>query len=269
MPRAELLDLQRDYRLQFQQGNRLLIGQLSWSFPQRVWAMDHAEPPSPIDGVYGSLLAVRDLASGMQLAWLPVPDETAETTHGALRALFVEHGPPLVLKSDNGSGFKSERVRALLSEWGVTPLRSPPVTPEYNGSCEAGNGAMKTRSHYEAALSGRAGYWTSEDVERARRQANEFHHPDGHTQPAPLEVWRSRSPIDHNERSRFQLTVARIDNELQRALGAEQSEEPTEAELAAQHRRVVRQALEELGILSITWRLITLPIKSKKWARIS
>jgi transposase InsO family protein len=265
MPRSELIELQRDYRREFQRGNQLLIEELSWSLPGRVWAMDHAAAPSPIDGVYGSLLAVRDLASGMQLGWLPVPDETAETTMDALAALFVEYGPPLVLKSDNGSGFKSERLMAFLDQWGVTPLHSPPVTPEYNGSCEAGIGAMKVRTHYQAALAGRPGRWTSEDVEAARRRANEFHHPDGHTQPTPLEVWQSRSLIDDNERKRFLETLERIRREHEPPRDAA----PTEADLAREQRSVVRQALVELGVLSTRRRLITLPIKSKKPAKIS
>ena len=63
-PRAELLDLQRDYRRQFQQGNRLLVGQLFWNAPGRVWAMDHAKPPSPIEGAYDSVLAVRNVLVG-------------------------------------------------------------------------------------------------------------------------------------------------------------------------------------------------------------
>ena len=76
----------------------------------------------------------------MELDWLPVPDETAATTRDALLALFVEFGPPLVLKSDNGSAFKGD-VITLLDDWQITPLRSPPKTPRYHGSREAGIGA--------------------------------------------------------------------------------------------------------------------------------
>ena len=167
-------------------------------------------------------------------------------------------------------GFEMDEIaRALLDEWGVTPMRSPPVTPQYNGSCEAGNGSMKLRSHYRAASAGRSGRWTSKDVEGARRHANECHYPNGHAQPTPLEVWQSRSPIDHNERRRFQTTVERIRTRCQHAQAMNQQETPTDAERATENRRVVRQALVELGLLSITWRFITLPIKPKKLAKIS
>jgi transposase InsO family protein len=70
------------------------------------------------------LLAVRDLASGYQLAWLAVPDEAAVTAAAALAALFREHGPPLVLKSDNGSAFRAEALGALLAA-GASGICSP------------------------------------------------------------------------------------------------------------------------------------------------
>jgi hypothetical protein len=37
---------------------------LHWTVPGSVWAMDFAEPPAPVDGVYDYLFSVRDLASG-------------------------------------------------------------------------------------------------------------------------------------------------------------------------------------------------------------
>ena len=68
-----------------------------------VWAMDFKTPPTPVDGVFVAILVVRDLASGALLLALPVPDTTAATVACALEALLVEHGPPLLLKADNGS----------------------------------------------------------------------------------------------------------------------------------------------------------------------
>ena len=269
LPRNELLDLQQDYRHEFRQANRLAVEKLTWHRPGRVWAMDHAEPPQPIDGLYDSLFAVRDLASGMQLAWLPVPDETAETTLDALVALFTEYGPPLVLKSDNGPAFRSGLIGSLLAVWGVVPLRSPPLTPRYNGSCEAGIGAMKVRTHYQAALDGRAGNWTCEDTEAARCQANEYHYPGSRSHGTAHRRWQSRVEIDYTERAHFQLVLERALHEQQEKRSYDSQELFTAAAQAAEHRRAVRQALVELGILTTVWRSITLPIKPRKSARIS
>jgi hypothetical protein len=41
------------------------------------------------------VLAVRDLASGVMLAWQPLPALTEEVTRAALGYLFALHGPPL------------------------------------------------------------------------------------------------------------------------------------------------------------------------------
>src|SRR3954452_25084008 len=107
--------------------------------PGAVWAADFSEPPQPVEG-YPRLLAVRDLASGWQLLWLPLPDESARTAADGPGSLFPEHGAPLVVKSDNGSAFLAGDREALLAGCGVWHLFSPPRTPRYNGSCEASIG---------------------------------------------------------------------------------------------------------------------------------
>ena len=171
-------------------------------------AAEHADPPHRIDGRWPYILAVRDLASGCQLAWLPVLDETAETTIDALQWLFLEHGPPLVLKSDNGSGFISKAVRRFLDRWQVSPLYSPPRTPEYNGSIEAGNGA-KTHTHEEAARQGRAGHWTADDLEAARRMANDFINTTGPAGTQRCQRFRSAPRLTMDARAVFGRTVGR------------------------------------------------------------
>src|SRR5215468_5658248 len=124
------------------------------------------------DGLYPHLLAVRDLASHQQLAWLPVRDVTAATVLGVLTSLFVVHGAPLVLKSDNGSAFGAQEVQVLCRQFGVLNLFSPPQTPRYNGSIEAGIGSLTTRTEQAAARRGYPDAWTWDDAELARLEAN-------------------------------------------------------------------------------------------------
>jgi transposase InsO family protein len=130
--------------------------------------MDHALAPCWIDGAGRDILAVRDLASGQQLLWLPVTEATAETTLEMLAWLFVCHGAPLVLKSDNGSPFSAEVMSEFLRGHGVWPLFSPPRTPAYNGACEAGIGSMKKRTAYQAVRHGRPEEWISNDLDVAQ-----------------------------------------------------------------------------------------------------
>jgi hypothetical protein len=267
VPPCELIDLRQDYWQAYRKQNRVVLQQLTRNSPGRVWAMDPAHPPQPVDDVYRAMLSVRDLASAMVLDWFPVPDETAVTTRDALLALFRRYGPPLVLKSDNGSAFKADVVN-LLADWQVIPLASPPRTPRYNGSCEAGIGSLKTRTRHQAALAGHPGLWTSDDAEAARRQLNEFHYPHGYNHPVAFDVWQSRQPIDRDEREHAYLTVERLRSPMNQAVDPLSRASLTAADEAAIHRRAVRQALVELGILSATWRFITLPLKPKNGTRI-
>ena len=209
MPRCELHDLQAAYRRHFRLTHRTSREQLTWPVPGRVWAADHAQPPSPVDGRDPALLSVRDLASGLELAWLPVPDETAATTAQVLATLFARHGPPLVLKSDNGSAFKSRTLQALLEAHRIVALRSPPRTPRYNGSSEAGIGSLKKRTRHFAARQRRLGTWTRQDLEAARRQGNELTRPQGHRGPTPAERWADRSPIRDQERDQLASAILR------------------------------------------------------------
>src|SRR5580704_10719277 len=105
------------------------------------------------------------MASGYQLCWLPVLQPTTAVASAVLAKLFAEHGPPLVLKSDNGSSFRSQGMKDFVERAGVFSLFSPPHWPGYNGAIEAAIGSLKTRTANAAARQGRAGFWTSADVE--------------------------------------------------------------------------------------------------------
>jgi hypothetical protein len=170
----------------------------------------------PIDGIFGHVLLVRDLSSDRQLLALPTRAESAFTAVQAFRELFRVYGAPLVLKADNGSAFIAQPFLDLLASFTVASLFSPPGTPEYNGSVEAGNGSLKTHARWEAWHRGRT-IWTSDDLEAACLSANSFARPWGPAGPSPDQRWASRPPITPAERTRFQttLTAERTDVLLQ------------------------------------------------------
>ena len=144
--RAELADLRDRYRRVVQDQRRGRLARLTWTRPGTVWAADFAWPPAAIEGRYPRLLSVRDLASGVQLAWQPAAGETAAAACAVLAGLFREHGAPLVLKVDNGAAFGSAALQKLLSQHGVQGLYSPPYTPQYNGAVEAAGGAASDKA---------------------------------------------------------------------------------------------------------------------------
>lgn len=209
LSRAELADLVGRYRRVRRARHRRPLRVLQWPVPGRVWAVDFAEAPSPIEGRFPDLLAVRDLATGLQLLWQPLAAATGEAAARGLAALFAAHGPPLVLKCDNGSPFGSGVVRDLLDEWSVMPLFSPPYTPRYNGGIEAGIGALKGRTEAWAARAGRPGVWTWDDAAGAAAEANEWSRSAGPTGPSPTAAWAARTAIPASERRTFTACVAR------------------------------------------------------------
>jgi transposase InsO family protein len=252
MARREVADLLRRYRRAWRRRRQLLARALRWTRPGAVWAIDFSKPPLPVEGCYGRLLAVRDLASGAQLLWLPVADESARTARDALEALFGEHGPPLVLKCDNGSAFIAGEFGQMLSARGVWQLFSPPRMPRYNGSCEAGIGSMRARTHHQAARQGRPGRWTCEDAEAARLEANQTARPWGAGGPTPEEVWQGRQPISPGGRAAFAETVRRLGSQVRRGQGRAAESPRGRSAAAREDREMLRQALLAHGLVVVT-----------------
>jgi transposase InsO family protein len=268
MSRSELADLLRRYRRVWRMRNKVPLRVLHWLVPGRVWAIDFSGPLPAIDGRYSYLLAVRDLATGRQLLWQPAEAATAEVARDALATLFAEHGAPLVLKRDNGSAFIAGVTEELLEAYGVVGLFSPPYWPRYNGAVEAGIGSLKGRTEARAARVGHPGYWTWDDVEAARSEANVWARPFGPTGPSPDEAWSSRTPITSEERAAFRASVKTFRHAQQIASGAcaeSRSDVSSEREMA---RSAIRLALEERGYLQYRRRRIPPPINAKKTANI-
>ena len=245
---------------------------MGMTVPGRVWALDFAEPSQrgslttlpPVDGVFTYLLAVRDLASGYILAWLPLPEMTAELLLPILRQLFRRHGPPPVLKWDNGSAFRAEAIKHFLEETGVIPLYSPPQWPRYNGAIEAGIGSLKTRTDLRAARQGNLGGWTSDDLAAAVFEANTVVR---YRANSPADAWTARTPIDSSERVSFQLSTERHRFIERREQKLDMQEHLDHWRYSALDRNAVRRALVEHGYLLFGRRRIPLIVRGKKTTR--
>lgn len=266
--RAELVDLLSDYRGDWRLSHVRQQSALNWLRPGSVWAMDFSHPPLAIDGCFPAMFAVRDLASGQQLLWLPVQDETADTAIDALHALFEEYGAPLVLKCDNGPGFVAQATKEFLCNWSMITLYSPPYAPWYNGAIERANRSLKEETAFLAEKAGHPGYWTSAELHQARRESNRLARPWGPEGPVAEAVWESRVLLSMDERDTlFENLEAR-----RRAVCLEREVDP-EAPLAHHlETEIVRLALqpvlESLGYLYITRRRIAPAINRRKRDRI-
>jgi transposase InsO family protein len=271
--RGELADLLRRYRAVCRRRFLAYRRILHWQTPGRVWAADFTEPSCsrragslpPIAGSHPYLLAVRDLASGMTLAWEPLPALTAEVTQAALARLFNLHGAPLVLKVDNGSAFRAQPFQEFLQASGVIPLYSPPSCPGYNGSIEATIGSLKRRTEEHARVEGRSGRWEMADLRAAQAAANGSH-PRRLNGRTPTSVWESRPALDLLERVVFELTVERERLQVRDELRIPQEEMLDHWRGSAVDRRAMERALVEHGHLLFTRRRIPLTIRPGKVA---
>jgi transposase InsO family protein len=267
-PRAELRDLLRVFRHLWASQHPLETQILHWHQVGTVWAMDFTKVMQPIDERFPYVFAVRDLASGFQLAWQPVLDMTTPTAQAELELLFTIYGAPLVLKSDNGSAFRAEGLKAFLRRWQVWPLYSPPGQPGYNGAIEASIGSLKARTKYQAYRNGHLGAWTSADLHGARESANAVARPRGGRGPTPAQAWESRRPATWAERAALAALVHQGEEEIRRQEGIAVEASLDHYTQAALHRRVLTQVLVERSYLSITRRRIPQQFFGQKAANI-
>jgi len=124
---------------------------------------------------------------------------------------------------------------------------------------------MRTRSDHFAQ---RTGGWTSACLEAARQQANELTRPQGHLGPTPIELWSVYIPMSQEQRQRLRTVIERHREQILAA--KKQPLNPQNKNQQAQvYRQAVRRALPELGLLAITRRSISPPLKRNKQDKIS
>ena len=118
-----------------------------------------------------------------------------------LADLFVRHGPPDYLRSDNGPEFTAKLVRRWLGRVGVEMLFIEPGSPWENGYNESFNGKLR-----DELLNGEIFYSLAEAavlVEQWRREYNTVrpHSACGGFPPAPEAIkpspWFLRMPVLH------------------------------------------------------------------------
>jgi len=256
----ELEDLLRRWKGVYAFMKRRGMTRLIWTVPGTVWALDHTEPPEPIDGIYPYILSVRDLASGCALAWEPVLDMTARTTNQVLLSLFRGHTPPLAIKADCGPWGKAAVTDVFLADWGVTKFLSPPHYPPYNGAAEAGIGSGKTRTGEHARRRSNSEEWTCEDCYAALQEANTVNRPRRLGGLTPQDVWDARPPITQADRLSFLQTLATSWREIR-----DGHLEGIEGELGARalatlERKAIIRALVACGLLEYRRRRVSLLI---------
>jgi transposase InsO family protein len=141
--RRDLQALTRTVRRELAHQHQAELRHITWRVPGLVWSLDDAELARfAHHKLY--LHQVQDLASRYKFTPWVGEQVLGETVADHLEQLFLQHGPPLVLKRDNGSNLNQQAVDALLARYLVMPLNSPPHYPPYNGGMECAVRELKT-----------------------------------------------------------------------------------------------------------------------------
>jgi hypothetical protein len=105
---------------------------IQWLWSGLAWSLDATE--------YGpngcQIIPVQDLASRYRFQPLVTGQLDGRQIARHVETLFRQHGPPLLLKRDNGSPFNDEHMDEVLARYRVLPLNNPPACPRYNGAEE-------------------------------------------------------------------------------------------------------------------------------------
>ncbi len=152
-----------------------------------VWAYDFVADRTT-DGRPLKVLAVVDEYSRECLALVVARRLRATDVLEALADLFVTHGAPVYLRSDNGPEFTARLVRAWLQALAVQTLFIEPGSPWENGYVKSFNGKLRNE------LLARETFTTLTEarilIERWRREYNTVrpHSALGYRPPAPEAV---------------------------------------------------------------------------------
>ncbi|MBB3175499.1 transposase InsO family protein [Endobacter medicaginis] len=159
-----------------------------------VWSYDFVEDQTH-NGRKFRMLNVIDEFSRECLAMVPLRRFRSNDVIDVLADLFIEHGPPQHIRSDNGPEFVANAVRDWLGRLGVTTLYIEPGSPWENGYIESFNARLR-----DELLNGEIFYnlvevravtgWWRDHYNRARP-----HSSLGYRPPAPETVVMPAWPL--------------------------------------------------------------------------
>ena len=259
--RRDLQALTRAVRQELAQQRQMELHHITWQVPGLVWSLDDAELARFAHPKL-HLHQVQDLASRYKFTPWVGEQVLGETVAIRLEQLFLQHGPPLVLKRDNGSNLNQQAVDEVLARYGVIPLNSPPYYPPYNGGMECAVRELKTLLVEKILAHGPS---PEAQVQAwAEVLAHELNHrPRGclHGRIA-CRVFQDAKPALQAYTLRKRKEVFDWINELTRVL-IQVSAVHTQRQAATARRLAVETWLQTNGVITITQNQTVLPIFSE------
>jgi transposase InsO family protein len=256
--RRDLQALTDTVRRELAQQRQAELRHITWQVPGLVWSLDDAELARFAHHKL-HLHQVQDLASRYKFTPWVGERVLGETVAVHLEQLFLWHGPPLVLKRDNGSNLNQQAVDEVLTRYLVIPLNSPPYYPPYNGGMECAVRELKTPL-VEKILA--RGPTTESQVQAwAEVLAHELNHRsrdclNGHV---ACRVFQDAKPALKAYTLRKRREIFDWINELTRAL-IQVSPVHTQPQVETARRLAVETWLQRNGVITITQNKKVLPI---------
>jgi putative transposase len=183
------------------------------SWTNHVWSYDFVMDRTH-DGRAFRMLTVIDEFTRRCLAIKVDRKLKSDDVLACLADLFVEHGPPDHIRSDNGSEFTAKAVRSWLDRIGVKTLFIEPGSPWENGYNESFNGKLR-----DELLNGEIFYTLKEAqvlIERWRHHYNTVrpHSSLGYVPPTPETIlprpaeraYATLRPVQQGDQPRQTLT---------------------------------------------------------------
>ena len=95
-----------------------------WSWPSKPWSRLHIDHAGPFQG---KLFLILVDSHSKWIEAVVVPSSSSAVTIEALRIMFVKHGIPNSIVSDNGSSFTSSEFQNFCKMNGIKHYTSPPI----------------------------------------------------------------------------------------------------------------------------------------------
>jgi hypothetical protein len=198
LSRREIAWLAEEVRREINEQHRQNMYRCEWLVPGMVWSIDGTDYPDTSEK--RELMTVRDLASKyefqpMATGWIPCSEEVA--AHST--KLLLAHDAPLLWKMDNGGNLVGQENMVVLAANRVIPLISPPAYPQYNGSRESAQGAIKEALRASLPLSGEVSL--REFQLHAALAAHDLNH-------RPRDILKGQTPcqVFHDQSRRIRFT---------------------------------------------------------------
>jgi len=203
--------------------------------PMVMWAEDVTSFKEA--GRKKELLVLQDECARYKVNWR-LTQEPAGVTQVVdyLREAFQKHGAPLVLKHDGDAIFHDEKVQALLDQYGVLDLTSPPSYPPFNGKKERSMRDIK--SYVRALCRYRVGGFLAQRIPMAMQDLNDDRpRPVLHGRTAREVFTQDRTVLP--DRQRFRMEVKTRETEIIAQAGSRR-------EIQSARRKAVIEVLSRL-----------------------